>query len=606
MSIGTTSGLKNLNNLAGGLASSAVSFAFTGNATFNILNLTDFGTRINGGLLELTVGKDGISSKIGNGGTNISYSNIKSSISGASSLHKNSQINKTEYDKQTKDALRSQWGFGDKTAKKQLDSIVNGDTILKLDADGSEVAQSINENGQKIIHLNSSQNDGFIDLGLTLQHEAHRDGIVSDEQSQQIETVNAVEAHTKMAINMANDGLYKTLMKDIISNNQNLKDDIYLYSVSQAYQNENIFSDYVSNMYDSSNDYWKLLDDGILQKDGSGWLRDERGNLILNKYGQMIGVTGEETGLLNIMYGGTSGKSYDSFEDYQKQDSYKLMAGMLNPYYDEGKEHTKENAKWDKTVIANLNMTDLMEFAGDTVALQVFTKYYDSTVDALYADFNGIDIGDVNIRGVTDNAKERFSTLLQAKTEFYESAGSFIDLSKNYYISGPFNSTYKKNYKNFNYRHYGLDLGREGGSGGDLIFAGLQGKITNENWNEANGNCIQIEYGFNFENTYIGTDIYGEYLHMQNISSYNIGDYVKPTSIIGTIGGTGYGQANYYADHLHYDIFTYNNNSHSPSTLNMLLGTNLGVTVNSMDNWKITYNPELYFNNWLDYKLPIK
>lgn len=82
MSIGTTSGLKNLNNLAGGLASSAVSFAFTGNATFNILNLTDFGTRINGGLLEFTIGKDGISSKIGNGGTNISYSTIKSSISG--------------------------------------------------------------------------------------------------------------------------------------------------------------------------------------------------------------------------------------------------------------------------------------------------------------------------------------------------------------------------------------------------------------------------------------------------------------------------------------------------------------------------------------------
>ena len=82
MSIGTTSGLKNLNNLAGGLASSAVSFAFTGNATFNILNLTDFGSRINGGLLEFTIGKDGISSKIGNGGTNISYSNIKSSIAG--------------------------------------------------------------------------------------------------------------------------------------------------------------------------------------------------------------------------------------------------------------------------------------------------------------------------------------------------------------------------------------------------------------------------------------------------------------------------------------------------------------------------------------------
>jgi len=353
-------------------------------------------------------------------------------------------------------------------------------------------------------------------------------------------------------------------------------------------------------------DYWKLLNDGTLQKDGSGWLRDERGNLILNKDGQMIGATGEETGLLNIMYGGTSGKIYKSFEDYQKEHSYKLMSEMLDPYYEDGKEHTKENANWDKTVVANLNMTDLMEFAGDTVALQVFTKYYDSTVDALYADMNQIDIGDVTIRGVTDNAKEKFSNFMQAKSEFYESAGSFIDLSKNYYISGPFNSTYKKHYKNFNYRHYGFDLGREGGSGGDLIYAGIQGKITNENWNTANGNCIQIEYGYKFEDYFIGTNIYGEYLHMQNNSTFNIGDYVNLIDTIGTIGGTGYGQANYYADHLHYDIFTYNNNSHSPSTLNMLLGTNLGVTVNSMDNWKITYNPELYFNNWLDYKLPIK
>ena len=44
----------------------------------------------------------------------------------------------------------------------------------------------------------------------------------------------------------------------------------------------------------------------------------------------------------------------------------------------------------------------------------------------------------------------------------------------------------------------------------------------------------------------------------------------------------------------------------SQTTLNMLLGTNLGTTVNSNDNWKITYNTELYFNNWLDYKFSIK
>ena len=288
MSIGTTSGLKNLNNLAGGLASSAVSFAFTGNATFNILNLTDFGTRINGGLLELTVGKDGIYSKIGNGGTNISYSNIKSSIRGASSLYKNSQINKTEYDKQTKDALRSQWGFGDKTAKKQLEEIIKGDIILKLDADGSEVAQSINENGQKIIHINSSQNEGFIDLGLTLQHEAHRDGIVSDEQGQYIETVNAVAGHTQMALSMAIDKLYTKDMLNHISSDTNLQNDINAYMYAAYTGNTGLFTDYVNANYDSSADYWRVISksDGThsIEWDGSRNItieyqdKDENGN----------------------------------------------------------------------------------------------------------------------------------------------------------------------------------------------------------------------------------------------------------------------------------------------------------------------------------------
>ena len=108
------------NSLMGGLITNTSSLLMGGNANCNLLSFKGVG------LLELTVGKDGISSKIGNGGTNISYSTIKSSISGASSLHKNSQINKTGYDKTTLDALRSQYGFDDKIAKKQLDDIING------------------------------------------------------------------------------------------------------------------------------------------------------------------------------------------------------------------------------------------------------------------------------------------------------------------------------------------------------------------------------------------------------------------------------------------------------------------------------------------------
>ncbi|MEE1058346.1 MAG: hypothetical protein U0K92_03075 [Treponema sp.] len=112
--------IKTFNTLMGGLITNTSSLLMGGNANLNLLSFKGVG------MLEFSFGKDGISSKIGNGGTNISYSTIKSSISGASSLHKNSQINNTGYDKTTLDALRSQYGFGDKIAKKQLDSIING------------------------------------------------------------------------------------------------------------------------------------------------------------------------------------------------------------------------------------------------------------------------------------------------------------------------------------------------------------------------------------------------------------------------------------------------------------------------------------------------
>ena len=91
-----------------------------------------------------------------------------------------------------------------------------------------------------------------------------------------------------------------------------------MYSATQQLGNTDVFSSYVSNMYDSSADYWKMLNDGTLESDGSGWLRDDKGNFILNKDGQMIGAGGIETGWLNIIYGGTSNNSYKAFDDNVK------------------------------------------------------------------------------------------------------------------------------------------------------------------------------------------------------------------------------------------------------------------------------------------------
>jgi murein DD-endopeptidase MepM/ murein hydrolase activator NlpD len=52
--------------------------------------------------------------------------------------------------------------------------------------------------------------------------------------------------------------------------------------------------------YDASGDYWRLLDDGSLENDGDGWLRDVNNNYILDEKGNRIGAAGIEAGLINI------------------------------------------------------------------------------------------------------------------------------------------------------------------------------------------------------------------------------------------------------------------------------------------------------------------
>lgn len=70
-----------------------------------MINSNDYG--------NYTLGQNKIVlSRFGNEGTNISFFIIKSSIIGAAALHKNYQINNSEYnDNSTLNAMRSQYGF---------------------------------------------------------------------------------------------------------------------------------------------------------------------------------------------------------------------------------------------------------------------------------------------------------------------------------------------------------------------------------------------------------------------------------------------------------------------------------------------------------------
>ena len=68
--------IKTFNSLMGGLATNTSSLLMGGNANFNLLSYKGVG------MLEFSFGKDGIKSKIGMGGTNISYQNLRNVAAG--------------------------------------------------------------------------------------------------------------------------------------------------------------------------------------------------------------------------------------------------------------------------------------------------------------------------------------------------------------------------------------------------------------------------------------------------------------------------------------------------------------------------------------------
>lgn len=83
------------------------------------------------------------------------------------------------------------------------------------------------------------------------------------------------------------------------------------------------------------------------------------------------------------------------------------------------------NAQWDTNDRRSLNMDYVMEHAGDTITTQVFAQYYDSTVDSIIAGSQGLYLG-TRVNAVPVAAQNRFNSLCQAKSSFYESAGSFV------------------------------------------------------------------------------------------------------------------------------------------------------------------------------------
>ena len=74
--------IKTFNSLMGGLTTNTSSLLMGGNANLNLLSYKGVG------MLEFSFGKDGIKSKIGMGGTNISYQNLRNVAAGYKEANK--------------------------------------------------------------------------------------------------------------------------------------------------------------------------------------------------------------------------------------------------------------------------------------------------------------------------------------------------------------------------------------------------------------------------------------------------------------------------------------------------------------------------------------
>ncbi len=297
--------IQSLNGLAGGLVQNGVSLAMGGDATFNILDFADIagmfgkeykngktGAKASTGLLEVSFGQNGFKSRIGMGGTNISVNSLLNSMNGAKDWDKSEKINdyvdgkelSPEEKKKLADALRMQYGFGNEKQLTNLDDILSGKTSLGgTDTDGK--AQTVaGPNDTKTIMMTMSEGMDWKELGLLIGHEAFRDGIVSDEQTQRDETREAVKGHTEMAEKMLGDVLYSSSMKQLIDNNQNLQMDLLARALG-----EDFFNAYIDGTYDSSADYWLIHNNGSVSWDGNLNLYvekdiyDKDGNLIINK-----------------------------------------------------------------------------------------------------------------------------------------------------------------------------------------------------------------------------------------------------------------------------------------------------------------------------------
>jgi murein DD-endopeptidase MepM/ murein hydrolase activator NlpD len=187
-----------------------------------------------------------------------------------------------------------------------------------------------------------------------------------------------------------------------------------------------------------------------------------------------------------------------------------------------------------------------IERFGTSVASQVFAATYNTTTDMQLAKQWRVDIGQHEVRPVLDTVEERYDTLLSAKRDFYQTMTPFIysgDAGEEpYYLSNAFKGKVDGKYKEWSFMHFGADYTRDapGRIKGAPFYMTASGTVTPATMQtETGNNQAEIHYGYQFEDAFAGTGLYGRSMHLQAPSPLAQGQFYTAGTQLGTIGDTG-------------------------------------------------------------------
>jgi len=204
------------------------------------------------GLLEMNIGRSGISMQLGMGGIDVGGALYDL---GKRSYDKSMlKAYEREHGKDKGEAAYSAYVYGDWTQEHTAARLASGKDELYFSG-GKEYTAKTSSNGKggRRIEITDSKDRRL--NAIQLGHEAYRDGRVGGNNAQ--ETIAAVLGHTGMAVRMEEDGKR-------VAGSDLLRAEMEAYKRGDM---DALLMNALTN-YDSTDDYWKLMEDGTLVRDG--------------------------------------------------------------------------------------------------------------------------------------------------------------------------------------------------------------------------------------------------------------------------------------------------------------------------------------------------